>query len=179
MGDAPGINDILAVMDAHAARNLELARATLEAAAAQAATLEEQKKQTRLLEQKEALERGQFLKVSELSLMVASQQELLANINQRLATVEQMQSLALEFIKAALESQVQLGKRARGRLTTAVLRRSKESIQGELKIHYASLAVAKEKAARFGMNVPTETANEVRFLEDEIAQLEQELERYD
>lgn len=166
-------------MNAHAARNLELARATLEAAAAQAATLEEQKKQTRLLEQKEALERGQFLKISELGLMVASQQELLADINHRLAAVEAMQSLALEFIKAALESQVQLSKRAAGRLATKTLRRSKESIQRELKLRYASLATAKEKGARFGMNVPTEIVNEVKFLEEEIAQLERELERYD
>lgn len=169
------IDNILAAMDSHAARNLELARATLEAAAAQAAILDEQKLQTQLLHQKEALERGQFLKISEIALTVASHQELLASINQRLRFIEDTQRLALDFIRAVVEAQPRLSEKPRKRLEIKLLKREPDSIRRELQIHYQSLAAAKEKAARYGINIPLEITNEIEFLTDEIEQLEGEL----
>lgn len=178
--EALTVEQILAAIDRHTTQSVEVARATLEAAAAQAAIVEEQRKQTRFAEKREALERAQFLKIGEIVTLLAAQQELIQSIHTRLKILEQSSRITLEFIKSAVEGQAKIAPSKAKRLTEQITKRSKESLQNELKIHYHNLDVAKEQAAKHGVvNVPLEKINEISYLEEVIAEIEQELDQED
>lgn len=171
------VDQILAAIDRHTSQSVEVARATLEAAAAQAAIVEEQKKQTRFAEKREAIERGQFLKIGEIVSLLAAQQELIQSIHVRLKILEQSSRITLEFIKAVVEGQTQIATKKAKYLEGQIARRSKESLQNELKIHYHNLGTAKEQAAKYGGSVPLDKLNEISYLEEVISEIEQELDQ--
>lgn len=171
------IEQILAAIEAHSSRSLDIARASLEAAAAQAALLEEQKKQTEIARRREALERSQHMQVGQLiqeaRLILAAHQETLAEFNRRFSEIELLQQQTMEFVKVALESGLKLSEAQQKRVRGAGVGRSRKSLQNELANRYRSLETAREKAAKFGLNVPIEVVNEVAFLEGEIERLEE------
>jgi hypothetical protein len=171
------LNEILAAIDRHTSQTADVARATLEAAAAQAATLEEQKKQSRLIEARAAIERGQFLKIGEIATLLAAQQELIQSIHVRLRILEQTSRITMEFIKSTLEAQTKIAPKKAQRIGEQITRRSQESLRNELKIHYSNLNTDKEQAAKYGGAIPLEKLNEIKYLEETIAEIEQELDQ--
>jgi hypothetical protein len=171
------LNEILAAIDRHTSQTADVARATLEAAAAQAQVLQEQKKQTKLVETRAAIERGQFLKIGEIANLLAAQQELIQSIHVRLRILEQTSRITMEFIKSTLEAQAKIAPQKARRIGEQIARRSQESLRNELSIHYNNLNTAKEQSAKYGGAIPLDKLNEIKYLEETIAEIEQELDQ--
>lgn len=171
------LEKILSAIESHSTRSLDIARANLEAAAVQAAVLEEQQKQTLIAQRREAIERSQYIEVGrliqEVRLMLAAHQEVLDEFARRFRRIEKLQEQTMEFVKITIESGVAISQSQRQRLETP--KRSKKSLQKELTDRYKSLELKKEQAAKYGINVPLDIAGEISFLEDEIEELQAEL----